>query len=154
VIIADTFAQILGDVLDSFVLEAAGGAVRMAKHRKSDKIEVKDAAFFLGESASASALAPLTSHLIYIFHDTHIVSLCGVPDYGCTPCHCWMMLCRVVSARRLYPCSYSRREDIRDDRPRIRRSGDGPCPPASRGEEESPGGGSASGETGFARGGG
>ncbi|RSH91446.1 hypothetical protein EHS25_009745 [Saitozyma podzolica] len=39
--------SILGDVLDSFVLEAAGGAVRMAKHRKSDKIEVKDAAFFL-----------------------------------------------------------------------------------------------------------
>jgi transcription initiation factor TFIID subunit TAF12 len=56
VIVADIRAQILGDVLDSFVLEAAGGAVRMAKHRKSDKIEVKDAAFFL--------VAP---HFVYVY---------------------------------------------------------------------------------------
>jgi hypothetical protein len=67
VIVADIRAQILGDVLDSFVLEAAGGAVRMAKHRKSDKIEVKDAAFFLGESGVASASFLVAPHFVYVY---------------------------------------------------------------------------------------
>jgi hypothetical protein len=36
-------------VIDSFILEAARGSIRLAKHRKAEKIEVKDAAWFLGE---------------------------------------------------------------------------------------------------------
>ena len=48
--------QVLGDVMDSFILEAARGGMRLAKHRKAEKVEVKDVAFFLGRSMiSASA---------------------------------------------------------------------------------------------------
>jgi transcription initiation factor TFIID subunit TAF12 len=43
--------QILGDVLDSFMMEGVRGSIGLAKHRKSKQIEVKDVAFFLGVQA-------------------------------------------------------------------------------------------------------
>ena len=48
----------LSDVLDSFVTEAAHGSIRVAKHRKSDKVELKDASFYLG---------PFCPHLLPAF---------------------------------------------------------------------------------------
>lgn len=49
----------LSEVIDSFVEEAARGSVRIAKHRRADKVELKDAAFFLGPSFLSSSLTTL-----------------------------------------------------------------------------------------------
>ena len=40
-------------MLDGFIVESARGAANLAKHRKSEKVGVKDMAFFLGEFDSA-----------------------------------------------------------------------------------------------------
>jgi hypothetical protein len=42
--------QIVSDYLDAFIDEAARGAIRLAKHRKSARVELKDMALFLGTS--------------------------------------------------------------------------------------------------------
>lgn len=42
--------QIWNEVVDSFLQEAARGAVRLAKHRNSGRVGVKDMAMFLSES--------------------------------------------------------------------------------------------------------
>ena len=36
-------------MIDTFWAEAAAGALRLAKHRKSDKVELKDIVFYLGQ---------------------------------------------------------------------------------------------------------
>jgi hypothetical protein len=40
--------QIVSDYLDAFIDEAARGAIRLSKHRKSARVELKDMALFLG----------------------------------------------------------------------------------------------------------
>ena len=55
-----TSLQVLSEVLESFVDEAARGSIRVAKHRRSDKVELKDAAFFLGPYRSPLRGAQLT----------------------------------------------------------------------------------------------
>jgi hypothetical protein len=47
--------QIFSDYLDAFVDEAARGAIRLAKHRKGNTVEVKDMALFLGMSYVSSS---------------------------------------------------------------------------------------------------
>ncbi|KAK8853400.1 hypothetical protein IAR55_004106 [Kwoniella newhampshirensis] len=39
--------EVLGDILDGMIEEGVRGAVRMAKHRKAEKVELKDMAFFI-----------------------------------------------------------------------------------------------------------
>jgi histone H3/H4 len=38
----------VSDYLDAFIDEAARGAIRLAKHRKGNKVELKDMALYLG----------------------------------------------------------------------------------------------------------
>ena len=40
----------MSDYLDAFIDEAARGAIRLAKHRKGGRVELKDMALFLGTS--------------------------------------------------------------------------------------------------------
>lgn len=47
----------MSDVLDSFVDDAVRGAIRLAKHRKSNRVETKDMAAFLGRLSSTLSQA-------------------------------------------------------------------------------------------------
>jgi len=38
----------VSDYLDAFIDESARGAIRLAKHRKGSRVELKDMALFLG----------------------------------------------------------------------------------------------------------
>ncbi|WWD19830.1 hypothetical protein CI109_104297 [Kwoniella shandongensis] len=42
--------EVLGDLLDSMIEEGVKGATRMAKHRGSEKVELKDMSFFIDQS--------------------------------------------------------------------------------------------------------
>ncbi|WWC72206.1 uncharacterized protein I206_106167 [Kwoniella pini CBS 10737] len=41
--------KVIGDILDELIDEGLKGATRLAKHRKSDKVELKDIAFFVDQ---------------------------------------------------------------------------------------------------------
>ncbi|WWC91906.1 uncharacterized protein L201_006856 [Kwoniella dendrophila CBS 6074] len=41
--------EVIGDILDGLLEEGLKGATRLAKHRKSDKVELKDIAFFVDQ---------------------------------------------------------------------------------------------------------
>jgi hypothetical protein len=41
--------QIFNDVIDQFIQDIMLGGARLARHRKSDKVEMKDMALYLGE---------------------------------------------------------------------------------------------------------
>ena len=42
--------------MDAFIDEAARGAIRLAKHRKGSKVELKDMALYLGTFLSSLSL--------------------------------------------------------------------------------------------------
>ncbi|ORY31641.1 hypothetical protein BCR39DRAFT_526091 [Naematelia encephala] len=44
--------EVLGEVMDAFVAEAAKGAFKLARHRKAEKVELKDIAYFLDKTYS------------------------------------------------------------------------------------------------------